>query len=146
MPTATLTHPDRPWTVNSERAGSGRGIGGHHGRAKLTEEWRGVFHLLADEAGLPSGEFELRKTDKGMKLVCVKGGVSAVRITVEQTTKTAVAPDPGSTYPAVKAAIDGLVDYGFIEDDRGEFVHRLTFLPPVKTGTDSLSLTLEWDE
>jgi hypothetical protein len=49
--------------------------------------------------------------------------------------------DTAACNPSVKAAIDGLVDAGVIENDTGEFVQQITFMP-VKKGKNALVLTL----
>lgn len=54
-------------------------------------------------------------------------------------------PDPGGLALAAKAAIDGLVDAGMLEDDTWEHITRLEELPPVIVpGVDeALILTIE---
>jgi len=44
----------------------------------------------------------------------------------------------------VKPIIDGLTDYGLWPDDGPAHVAGMTRLPPVKTGTDELVLTITW--
>lgn len=137
MPEALLTYEARPWTVNAERSGGGRGIvaynekgnevRGRRARALLTEEWRATFFYLAQQRGLPKG-------------------LDAVRITALQETRDRRMPDIGACYPAVKAAIDGLVDYQLIPDDDGGHLVLLGFEPPRTTGRDALSLHIEWDD
>lgn len=52
-------------------------------------------------------------------------------------------PDPGACYPAVKAAIDGLVDAGVLAGDDGRYVRRMSFYPPaLDKGHDGLELIL----
>lgn len=65
-----------------------------------------------------------------------------VDITVEHHHRTARLSDVGNCQPAVKAAIDGLCDYGLWPDDGPQHVRALTFLPPRKTGTDELVITI----
>ena len=70
------------------------------------------------------------------------------KITVEVMMRHPVA-DTGACFPAVKAAIDGLVDAGVLPGDTGQFVPSITFLAPVRVGKDqveTLTLVLEPDD
>lgn len=118
--TWTLTYGARPWLLNAERSGGRGGIGGHFGRAELVREWRETFALLAREQRMPPLEW--------------------IRVEVQQTCATRRLPDTGSCFPAVKAAIDGLVDVNVIPDDGPRYVQALTFLAPVALGYDALTL------
>lgn len=52
-------------------------------------------------------------------------------------------PDPDGISPAVKSALDGLVDRGVIEDDRAPYVLALTYRAPVVApGPPALVLVL----
>ena len=51
--------------------------------------------------------------------------------------------DVGACFPAVKAAIDGLVDVGVLFDDDPRFVRSLTFFPTEVGDVDGLRLTIE---
>lgn len=53
-----------------------------------------------------------------------------VSITIEPHQKGGRLQDVGACNPAVKAAIDGIVDAGVLPDDSSKFVRSLTFLPP----------------
>jgi crossover junction endodeoxyribonuclease RusA len=101
-----LEFNQRPWTTNAERAGN------RWERAKLTKEWRSAFHLLAKSNEIPE--------------------MSWISVTVEPHQKGGRSQDVGACNPAVKAAIDGLVDAGILPDDSPEFVRSLVFLPPQK--------------
>ena len=114
----TLTHEAKPWTMNDARGQSNRWK-----EADRTKEWRGVFHLLALEAKVPA--------------------LPSVVVTVLHETRTRTLPDCGACAPAVKAAIDGLVDAGVIPDDTPEFLTEIRFMAPFKTGRDALVLILE---
>lgn len=117
-----LRHDARPWLLNSERAGSGRGIGGYHGRAALTTEWREAFAWLATAQRIPQlayGHVEIRQLCRDRRL-----------------------PDTGSCFPTAKAAIDGLVDAGVLKDDGPAFVRSLTFIAPETTGEHALVLQI----
>lgn len=102
----TLEFPFRPWTTNAERAGN------RWERAKLTKEWRSGFQLLAKSEKIPP--------------------MAWITVTVEPHQKGGRLQDVGACNPAVKAAIDGLVDAGVLPDDSPEFVRSLVFLPPKK--------------
>ena len=62
-----------------------------------------------------------------------------ITVTVEPHQKGGRSQDVGACNPAVKAAIDGLVDAGVLPDDSPEFVKSLVYLPPKK---DKNSLVL----
>lgn len=113
----TVTHYDKPWTMNFQR-----GTASRWKVAQLTEEWRGVFHLLAVEQHVPRLE--------------------RVSIVVDHQTRTNRLPDTAAICPAYKAALDGLVDARVLPDDGPEHVTAVTFLPSHRTGRDGLSLTL----
>lgn len=113
-----LRHPDRPWTLNIERQGN------KWRRAALVSEWRGVFHLLALEQHIPR--------------------LAAITVTVRPELRhRGSMPDTGACIGAAKAAIDGLVDAGVIDDDGPDIVRRLTFEAPRVTGVDALELIIE---
>lgn len=65
-----------------------------------------------------------------------------VEVIVEHNHRTAHLTDVGNCQPAVKAAVDALTDYGLWPDDGPQYVRALTFLPPRKTGTDELVITI----
>jgi hypothetical protein len=44
--------------------------------------------------------------------------------------KVVASQDVGACNPAVKAAIDGIVDAGVLPDDSSKFVRSLIYLPP----------------
>jgi len=103
----------RPWTTNAERAGN------RWERAALTKEWRTAFQLLAKQEKIPV--------------------MSWISVTVEPHQKGGRLQDVGACNPAVKAAIDGIVDAGVLPDDSSQYVRSLIFLPPHK---DKNSLVL----
>jgi hypothetical protein len=117
-----LVHFDRPWTVNSER-GRGGNAGHWSKTADQTRTWRSAFHVLTMQAKIPP--------------------LNSAFITVKQTTKTKTRPDPGSIYPAVKAAIDGIVDAKVLPNDGPDWVEGLLFVPAYKTGVDSVTLLVQ---
>lgn len=119
-----LVHLDHPWLQNAERAGGNRGIGGARGRAALTKTWRDTFARLCQIEKVPALQW--------------------VVIEARQHCPSHPA-DPGAIYPAVKAAVDGLVDAGVIPDDTGEFVHALTFRPAIIVNHHALALRVSGD-
>jgi len=111
-----LTYETRGWSLNEERKHRA-----HWWRAAKIKEWRDKFKELAEEAGIPP---------------CDK-----IAVEVYTTFKTRRLQDPGNNMPAVKAAIDGLVDAGVIPDDVPQYVvyiryHQSTY----EKGRDSVCL------
>ena len=99
-----LFDSERPWTANAERRWH------HYKRAQVVRDARArwAWHALA--ARIPRLE----------------------RVTIEArplSKDRRWRPDVAACYPAVKAAIDGLVDARVIEDDDDRFVVGLCFLP-----------------
>lgn len=112
-----LVHADRPLPMNKYRTLH------HHDRAEYDASWRGVFKILALRAKVPRG-------------------LAAIEVEVHQACRRPPLPDPGASYPTVKAALDGIVDAGVIVDDTGERVRLLAFLPPVRGPVDRLLLVV----
>jgi crossover junction endodeoxyribonuclease RusA len=108
-----LEFNQRPWTTNAERAGN------RWERAELVKTWRTAFALLAKSEGLPV--------------------MSWISVTAEPHQKGGRLQDVGACNPAVKAAIDGLVDAGILPDDSSQYMRSLIFLPP-KNDKNSLVL------
>jgi hypothetical protein len=65
--------------------------------------------------------------------------MSWISVTAEPHQKGGRLQDVGACNPAVKAAIDGLVDAGILPDDSSEYVRSLIFLQP-KNDKNSLVL------
>lgn len=103
----------RPWTVNSERAGN------RWTRAKNTKEWRTVFADATKEYG------------------CVTLTQARVSVFLEMKGRL---QDTGACMPAVKAAIDGMVDGGLFVDDTGEHVESLEFHAPQRAKMDFFTI------
>lgn len=114
----TLRHVgERPPTMNQHRTLH------HHQRANADRYWRGVFHLLAVEAHIPH--------------------LDACTLIVQPLHKDRRSPqDVAACAPAEKAARDGLVDAGILDDDGPAYVHGVTFLAPVICGEDGMTLTV----
>lgn len=107
----SLEYNKRPWTTNFERS-KNRWV-----RAELTKEWRLAFCLLAKQAKIPH--------------------LNAIDVDVRVFQKGGRLQDVASCNPAVKAAIDGLVDAGVLTDDSPEYLRSIKFFAP-KRGKDSL--------
>lgn len=109
---------ERPWTVNGERNLS------HHQRARLVRSWRERAGWLAKLERIPRLE--------------------AIRVRARPLVKNRSAmQDVGNCYPAVKAAIDGLVDAGVIRNDTPDIVQELIFGASALGGVDGLFLVVE---
>lgn len=88
--------------------------------SKIRKEWREAFHYLyLANPQVFRGE--------------------QVDIIVEHEVKGRW-QDPVSCAECYKAALDGLVDGKMIVDDSPEYVRSVTFMMPVKTGRDALTL------
>jgi hypothetical protein len=111
-------HGKRPTTLNQERKQNNWGR-----RATDTKWWREQFCAAAVEAGIPEH--------------------TAIRISVIPLHKNGRSPqDTGACFPAAKAAIDGLVDAGVIEDDTAKQVVQIDFHAPLVDGVDGLRLMI----
>lgn len=99
-----LEFAQRPWTTNGERAGN------RWERAELVKTWRSAFHVLAKSEQMPEMEW--------------------ITVTVEPHQKGGRLQDVGACNPAVKAAVDGIVDAGILPDDSPKYMKSLLFLPP----------------
>ena len=100
-----------------------------HWRARAARDatWRAMGHVLtlAAKAKLAEGP---------------------VTITVSQECRRGVLPDPGATFPTVKALVDGMVDAGALAGDTSEHIAAITWLAPVRGDTDRLVLTVRAQE
>jgi crossover junction endodeoxyribonuclease RusA len=72
-------------------------------KAKQTKAWRTAAYVAASNAKLPKG-------------------LSRVHIVAHVVKPTSRAYDVHNLLPTLKAAIDGLVDYGLIQDDSNEYL------------------------
>lgn len=114
-PTYVLRYDGWGWSTNLERSKH------WSWRNEKVSEYRGAFHQLAIEAGVPAMERML---------------VTA------HTMKTGRSLDLGNNYPAVKAAIDGVVDAGVIVDDTPDHLVGLCFTPPEHAKFNRLTLVI----
>lgn len=97
----------RPWTLNAERSGDRHS---HWSTTRrMTAEWRKAFGQLA----LTQKRIRLEVVEVEA-LIVMKGRLA----------------DAGNHLPAVKAALDGIVDAGIIPDDSPEHVRRLILNAP----------------
>ena len=115
----TITYPERPWTTNAERAGN------RWKRAESVKQWRTAFMLLAKAQSVP----ELTK----------------VHIVAQPYQKNGQMADVAAHNPAVKAAIDGIVDAGVMKDDSPQHLLSITFLPP-KRGRNALDIVIKGEK
>lgn len=119
MTVLSASLPGRPRTLNAERRGH------HMAHRKATKDERLAWGW-AWRAAVPVGT-----------------ALARVRVTA-QPVLSGPMQDPGNCYPSVKAAIDGLVDAGVIEDDTGEHVAAITLLAPIRCrpGEDRLDVSV----
>jgi hypothetical protein len=110
-----LWYPSPTWTLNSERTWH------HHKRAGYVKEWRNAFWLLAKEARIPHLDAI------GVAATPVQAGKGRTQ-------------DVGGCFPAAKAAIDGLVDAGVIDEDSPRYVRLLAFCAPERGPVAGLRL------
>lgn len=107
----------RPWTTNQERK-----KGSHYVRSEQTKWWRTAFHDAAVEADIPHFE--------------------SIRIEVTPILPDRKIQDTGACYPTAKAAIDGLVDAGVVDDDSPRYVPTITFHSPVLSNQAGLEVLI----
>ena len=106
----------RLWTVNGERSIN------RYLRAGRVKWWREEFAMLANECGAP----HLRIVD----------------IIAEPVQRLGKLADAGGHLPVVKAAVDGLVDAGVLEEDDGRFVRSLKMMCARRGPAEGLHLYL----
>lgn len=111
-------HGTRPWTTNAERKLH------HMQRAAKVRDMRDAFGWMAKVQKVPA--------------------CTAIKVFATPLAKNRRwSQDVGACFPAVKAAIDGLVDAGVLPDDSPQFVQALTFFPAEIGEFDGLRLTIE---
>lgn len=116
--TATLAFNARPPTLNAERRGN------RHQRADVVRTWRHAFWALAIQSKV--------------------GRLERITITVDVYLKGRRAIDIDACTPALKAAIDGLVDARVIPDDGHGHIESITIHEPVLgCERDEFTLTIE---
>lgn len=114
-----LVHNARPWTTNHERRLH------HMARHALVKEWRDAFRWLAVQQRIPHLAGPII--------------VTATAILADRRRQ-----DADACHPCVKAAIDGLVDAGVIDDDNGDYVAAIVYVrPTLGAGYNALTLRIE---
>lgn len=113
----TIKDSTRPWTANAERRMH------FSERARLVKATRERFFWLAKQAAIPHLEAIT---------------IEAHALCADQRWR----PDVAACYPAVKAAIDGLVDAEVIPDDNEHHLKAITFYPRTVCGRDGLLITV----
>tara|TARA_B100001996_G_C18621123_1_gene577772 strand:- start:135 stop:512 length:378 start_codon:yes stop_codon:yes gene_type:complete len=113
----TLEDKERPWTANAERGWH------YHKRAKVVRDARERWAWLAKAERIPA-----------LKKISVEA--------VPLRTSRKSLPDVAACYPAVKAAIDGLVDAGVVYDDDPAHVCKITFYAPEISTHNGLCLII----
>lgn len=111
-----FTIPERPWTTNAERRGN------RYGRAANTKRWREMFAILASTVKLPT--------------------ITDAIVEVELVLKGPL-QDTAACNPAVKAAIDGMVDAKLLPNDTGEHIKAITFYAPERGKTTAVYITVK---
>ena len=107
----------RPWTVNAERKMH------YHQRAKKVKTFREAFEELAREADVPQ-----------LVSMCIE----ATPILSDNRLQ-----DTAACNGAVKAAVDGIVDYGVVPDDSNEWLKWIKFYPcEVQPGVNGLRIKI----
>jgi hypothetical protein len=107
----------RPWTANAERRWH------YHKRARVVKDCRERFAWLTLEAKIPKQD--------------------CITISATPLLKRKVAiPDVAACFPAVKAAIDGIVDAGVIPDDDPCHLRQICFHAPEFGEKDGLRIVL----
>lgn len=108
----------RPTTLNQERK-----VNRWQARATDTKWWRSEFCAAAVEGEVPWME--------------------RIHVSVYPLHKNGRSPqDCGACFPAAKAAIDGLIDAGIIDNDTPNIVVQIDFHAPVVDGEDGLRLVV----
>lgn len=92
-------------------------------KAELTRTWRLAASLAARKAGLPKG-------------------IPHVHITATVTKPSRRAFDVHNLLPSLKAAIDGLVDYGLVADDSTKYLTGPDMRVNPETGPAAVVLTI----
>ena len=87
---------------------------------------------------------QVRETWAWLAIAAQVPHLERARVTVTPLHRDRRSPqDVAACAPEAKAAIDGLVDAGVLDDDNSEFLVELAFRPPDVCGLDGLRLTIE---
>ena len=113
----TIINHKRGWSLNAERTWH------FHKRNNEVQKWRTYFREEALRMGIPR--------------------LDRISVEVFTTFGTRALQDPGNNMPAIKAAIDGLVDAGIIDDDVADCVGYIRFwASKYEKGHDSVCLLI----
>lgn len=118
--TWNLEYQARPITMNWVYGRANRAQ-----RNNANQEWRDAFCLLAREQKIPQLE--------------------RIQILAWPMLRDRRIQDVGACYPAVKAAIDGLVDAGVVPEDEPRYVTMIAMGPPVQETYDALRVQVMED-
>lgn len=110
-----LTFGAKPWTHNAERRMH------RYERAALVKQWRESFGWLARQRQIPASDW--------------------IHVVAVPFQRRGPLQDVSACHPAVKAAVDGLVDTGVVPDDTAQYVPLVAYMPAVR-GDDALQLTV----
>jgi crossover junction endodeoxyribonuclease RusA len=117
-----ILYKERPFTLNAERNWH------YHKRAKKVKEWRDFFYEESKKLEIPKLE--------------------AIGVEVYPIFRDRRLQDVTACEPAVKAAIDGIVDSGVIPDDNPRYLKYVCFNRPVVKDHDGLLIVImeqeEW--
>jgi len=112
-----LEDTELPWTANAERSWH------YHKRATKVRETRERWAWIAKASKVP----KLQR-------------ISVIATPLKSSRRAM--PDVAACYPAVKAAIDGLVDAGVVYDDDPAHVCKITFYAPEISTHNGLCLII----
>lgn len=116
--TYSLQYNAKPWLMNEDKRLHPMT------RHRLIEAWRDTFTTLARTQRVPH--------------------MDRVRITVvHHRPDRRSMPDHCAPMPAFKAALDGIVQAGVLDDDSPKYIEAVTFVAPQVTGRHGLELILE---
>ena len=105
----------KPWTHNAERRMH------RYERATHVKQFREGFGWLAKQAKIPASDW--------------------IHVVAVPYQRRGPLQDVSACHPAVKAAIDGLVDTGVVPDDIADYVPLVAYAPAVR-GDDALESTV----
>lgn len=114
-----VRHDERPFTMNQTRQWS------WHVHRRVIADWRADWKILGLSVPLP-------------RMECVRIYATPIR-----RRRAGRGQDVGACMPAVKAAIDGLIDMGMCVDDNDSHVVEIRMMPGRLGKLDGLELVIE---
>ncbi len=106
-------------------------------KAKRVKKLRNAtFEYALEQWGRPNRPLSAARRTLGVDQL------PAAHVTIADHCRTANLRDTENA--DVKPIIDGLTDYGLWADDGPAHLASMSRLPPIKTGTDELVLTITW--